>query len=184
MNYSTETWLPIARPAGYEVSDEGRVRSFKWGRPKILSPSTTPEGYRNVSLYDGAQGRRNARVHVLVLETFTGPRPEGQDARHLDGDPGNNALTNLKWGTKSENNLDQVRHGTHPWARRPECINGHEFTEANTYRRAGRRHCRECNRISSAKRWPRRTTTTEPRNLAATIPGPGYEPGPATKADQ
>lgn len=30
----------------------------------------------------------------------------------MDGDPANNVLTNLKWGTRSENIQDAVRHGT------------------------------------------------------------------------
>lgn len=35
------------------------------------------------------------------------------ECRHLDGDPGNNWDWNLKWGTKSENAFDCVKHGTH-----------------------------------------------------------------------
>lgn len=33
------------------------------------------------------------------------------ETRHLDGDPGNNALSNLCWGTRQENAQDKVRHG-------------------------------------------------------------------------
>lgn len=33
---------------------------------------------------------------------------------HLDGDPSNNALANLEWGTAAENAADRVRHGTAP----------------------------------------------------------------------
>ncbi len=51
-------------------------------------------------------------VHILVLETFVCPRPPGMEARHLDGDPANNALSNLQWGTRQENLDDMNRHGT------------------------------------------------------------------------
>lgn len=51
-------------------------------------------------------------VHALVLEAFVGPRPEGMECRHLDGDPTNNALANLAWGTRAENIADKRRHGT------------------------------------------------------------------------
>lgn len=34
------------------------------------------------------------------------------ECRHLDGDPSNNELANLKWGTASENQRDRARHGT------------------------------------------------------------------------
>jgi hypothetical protein len=32
--------------------------------------------------------------------------------RHLDGDPSNNRVRNLRWGTYSENEADKLRHGT------------------------------------------------------------------------
>jgi hypothetical protein len=51
-------------------------------------------------------------VHQLVLEAFAGPRPENCQVRHLDGDPSNNKLDNLAWGTKAENEADKIKHGT------------------------------------------------------------------------
>jgi hypothetical protein len=42
---------------------------------------------------------------------FVGPRPPGLEIRHLDGDPGNNALNNLRYGTRSENLVDKSYHG-------------------------------------------------------------------------
>lgn len=50
------------------------------------------------------------RVHRLLLETFVGPPPKGMMCRHLDSNPENNVLKNLKWGTNRENQLD--RRGT------------------------------------------------------------------------
>lgn len=58
-------------------------------------------------------GRGNMRrVHRLVLEAFVGPAPAGTEGCHNDGNPQNNALSNLRWDTHAENMLDQVRHGT------------------------------------------------------------------------
>jgi hypothetical protein len=34
------------------------------------------------------------------------------ECRHLDGNPANNNLKNLKWGTHAENELDKIEHGT------------------------------------------------------------------------
>jgi hypothetical protein len=65
-------------------------------------------GHRKVIL--GGHGK-SAWVHRLVLRAFVGEPPTGHISRHLDGDPTNNALTNLKWGTPAENNADMVRHG-------------------------------------------------------------------------
>jgi hypothetical protein len=57
------------------------------------------------------------RVHRLILETFVGPCPEGHETLHLDDNPRNNRLENLRWGTRKEN------HSTIRW-RRGEA-NGH-----------------------------------------------------------
>lgn len=62
-----------------------------------------------------AIGKDNSRlVHVLVLEAFVGPCPDGQESLHGDGIPGNNTLTNLRWGTRTENIIDALNHGAMP----------------------------------------------------------------------
>jgi hypothetical protein len=48
-----------------------------------------------------------------VLEAFVGPRPQGAQCRHLDGDAKNNRAENLRWGTQAENEADKRRHGTY-----------------------------------------------------------------------
>lgn len=52
-----------------------------------------------------------ALVHVLVLEAFVSPRPSGMDGCHIDGNPENNALPNLRWATHKDNMKDMVLHG-------------------------------------------------------------------------
>jgi hypothetical protein len=47
----------------------------------------------------------------LVLEVFVGLCPEGMECCHEDDDCTNNRLTNLRWGTRAENNQDKVRNG-------------------------------------------------------------------------
>jgi hypothetical protein len=74
----------------------------------VLKPAPKPSGHLSVVLgRDG--GTRD--VHRIVLDAFVGPRPDGMECRHLDDDPTNNALSNLVWGTRSENQLDAVRNG-------------------------------------------------------------------------
>lgn len=51
-------------------------------------------------------------VHRLVLETFISSCPEGFEVRHLNGDPRNNNLNNLKYGTSKENTQDSIKHKT------------------------------------------------------------------------
>ena len=77
------------------------------------------QGYRRVQLRATKNSCKTIRrVHQLILEAFVGPRPKGYETRHLDGDPVNNHLANLCYGTHSENQQDSIRHGTHtsiPW---------------------------------------------------------------------
>lgn len=107
-----ESWRRVIGHPDYEVSDRGRVRSYKAWRgmptPRLMAQTLGTGGYPVVNM-DGfpAWG-----VHKLVLEAFAGPRPHGAVARHLDGDRANNNLWNLAWGTPAENEADKVRHGT------------------------------------------------------------------------
>lgn len=42
-------------------------------------------------------------VHTLVMLAFKGPCPANMEILHMDHNPANNVLTNLKYGTRSEN---------------------------------------------------------------------------------
>ena len=119
-NQPQERWLPIEEFPGYEVSDHGRVRSY-WqrggkGQPwsitilpqRILSPCFVGK-YPGVSL-----SGQTRNIHTLVLVTFTGPPPPGHECCHGDGDRTNNYLSNLRWGTHSDNKFDRVKHGNSP----------------------------------------------------------------------
>jgi len=50
-------------------------------------------------------------VHRLVARAFLGEPSSDQEVRHLDGNPRNNCLTNIAWGTKKENRRDRSLHG-------------------------------------------------------------------------
>lgn len=64
-----------------------------------------------ITLRMGGKGYTRT-VHRLMLEAFVGPRPDKHECRHADNDRTNNAIGNLSWGTKSQNQSDRVRHGT------------------------------------------------------------------------
>ena len=84
----------------WQVSSCGRVRS---SRGVISYGHGQPGGYRRVRI-----SNQNYFVHRLVAATFLGPPadPSRWQVNHLDGDPGNNCVSNLQYVTPSEN----IRH--------------------------------------------------------------------------
>ena len=117
-----ENWRPVPEYEGrYEVSDQGRVRSFITKGPhrgvsdvpqRMLRPRTDKHGYQKATLLT-AQAHTTYSVHRMVALAFHGAPPEPSSVvRHLDGNRGNNWSDNLQWGTSLENALDRKRHGT------------------------------------------------------------------------
>lgn len=105
-----ERWRPACGYPGYEVSDQGRVRSFMKGtRARILKTDTGKSGHLRVRLYACGKGYTEP-VHRLVLLAFAGPPL----ALHNDDDKLNNAIENLRWGTPLENAADAAKNGKQP----------------------------------------------------------------------
>ncbi|OBB89648.1 hypothetical protein A5781_00070 [Mycobacterium sp. 852002-30065_SCH5024008] len=98
---SDERWRFIPGFPSHEVSDHGRVR-------KILRQHPS-EGYPAVTLRERGRPAKRVRVHTLVLLAFRGPRPDGMEALHRDDIGWNNRLSNLRWGSRSENVRDRAR---------------------------------------------------------------------------
>lgn len=161
---TTEAWKSIPGYEGlYEMSTFGRLKSLsrtvrgpKGPRimvTKILKGYIRGDGYVVHRLRkDGEEHRWYA--HALVLHTFVGPRPEGMDIRHLDGDPSSNHLNNLAYGTRSENMLDTLRHGTNQNVLKTHCPQGHPYDEENTtiQKQGHARYCRACMRDNYQRR--------------------------------
>lgn len=122
-----ERWKPVAGyELFYEVSDLGRVRAFartstfirlgvpfaRTRRPRDMRPiKSNPHGHLKVGLC-GKSGKQSFHlIHRLVLEAFVGPCPPAHECCHTNGNPGDNRLVNLRWGTHRENGADMVRHG-------------------------------------------------------------------------
>lgn len=162
---STEVWAAVSGYEGrYEVSDRGRVRSLdrevrsSFGATRVvrgvlLRPSMDDSGHLTVGLYADNRPVR-VRVHRIVAKAFVPGEAPGLEVCHNDGNPANNHAANLRWGTRSDNTFDRVRHGTHHEANKTHCPKGHEYTPENIRRipsRPNARYCRECQRIAGAE---------------------------------
>jgi len=117
----TEEWRPITgHGAGhYEVSDQGRVRRLTTRGGRLLALPTqvkvkpNRKGYMIAKLTVGGV-TRDARLHVLVLEAFVGPRPTPEhEGDHEDGVRHHNTPGNLQWLTHAENLARKREFGTH-----------------------------------------------------------------------
>lgn len=152
--YPGETWLPVVDyEEFYEVSDFGRIRRTmrRKGPPgknwPYLQPVRQRSGHLAVTLYrDGT--KKLAKIHLLVMAAFAGPRPGKLITRHLNGDPADNRLVNLAYGTHKENLRDDIRHGVLRSTGKTRCPKGHEYNLATTYFTPGdrSRSCRICRR--------------------------------------
>lgn len=104
---------------GYEVwvDKSGAVfRKTEAGFVKAKLTNVTEKWkYHCVSVHKDGTGRSGwgiRTVHDLMGLAFFGPKPKGAVCRHLDGNPKNNRIENLKYGTYRENTLDTYEHGT------------------------------------------------------------------------
>lgn len=93
-------------------------------------------------------------AHRRAYESQRGPIPAGMTVDHECFTPACVNVTHMRLVTADENRRRQrSAFATH-------CINGHEFTPENTYRRSanstGARSCRACNREAVARYKSRR----------------------------
>ena len=111
---------------GYGVDRDGAVWSNRksiGGQWRRLKPAVKKGGYRFVNIRREDGSPHTAVVHRLVLLAYVGePLPHQTQTRHLDGNPANNRLSNLKWGTPAENSADMRRHGTRCTKIKPETV--------------------------------------------------------------
>lgn len=100
-----EQWLPITGFPGYEVSNLGAIKSYKQTKAgKLLTLKKNHKGYLEVRLQDTDGAQAVKFVHRLVLMTFSPVEGmEGLTVDHIDGNPENNCLSNLRWMTAEEN---------------------------------------------------------------------------------
>ena len=123
----SEEWRDvIGWEALYQVSNLGAVRSkgrvvktkagwsfTKPGRLLKQCCNHSREIY-TVNLQDGPRKAMSTNVAWLVAEAFIGPRPDGMVVRHGAKGRSCNKVSNLSYGTQSQNMYDRWRDETMP----------------------------------------------------------------------
>jgi len=96
--------LGAVRRLAHEYTDSiGRTHQIK---EKVWRKFTIHKGYPHIV----AANKVSRKVHKLVLLAFSGPRPNGHECRHLNGDKSDNRIENLEWGTHTQNMADRKLH--------------------------------------------------------------------------
>ena len=114
------TYLVLYDFTAYRLGDDGSVWSrWKKGKNpsisdnwKVLKCMMLKNGYKTITLHGENGEKRTVLVHVLMLETFVGPRPQGYEGCHNNGVRHDNRLENLRWDTVESNQADRKIHGT------------------------------------------------------------------------
>jgi len=135
-----EEWRPVTGFDGYFVSNYGKIKTHRFqkkrfGRrsgteafidlnrkPFFLKGLVVRGGYLRICF------RKNGKkfyksIHRMVLNEFVGPPPKGCIVCHVDGNPQNNKIDNLIYGTHKLNTSHRKLHGTdctgekHPMAK-------------------------------------------------------------------
>jgi HNH endonuclease/NUMOD4 motif len=159
MNFP-ELWLPVVGifETHYDISTLGRVRRRNNG--KILHGTRQPGRGVVINLSKHGAAKRFT-AHKLVLTTWIGECPPGQEALHGNDIDWDNRLVNLRWGTHQENIADQVRNGGHANASKTSCIAGHPLSGDNLrINGAGKRCCIQCNK-DNCRAWKQRRKDAE-----------------------
>ena len=86
----------------YLACSNGIILSTKTGKAKPLKPLDNGNGYLAVSLSKNGKVRR-FYIHRLIAESFLENIEKKEEVNHIDGNRGNNSLSNLEWVTRSEN---------------------------------------------------------------------------------
>lgn len=88
----------------YAIWKNAALWNFRLGR--FVEPSIDRDGYSIVSV-----GGKITKLHRLMLFVFDRGPNHGEVGRHLNGNPADNSIGNLCWGTNQENRADRITHG-------------------------------------------------------------------------
>jgi hypothetical protein len=105
-----EIWKDIPGFEGYQISNLGRIKYFKWKKLSITYGTKNEKGYYGFNLIKNKK-KYFKGVHTLVLLAFVGEPKKGQECDHINRNPSDNCVQNLRWVSKRENMLNRNNYG-------------------------------------------------------------------------
>lgn len=95
-------WKKIDRNSNYSINEQGQVRNDTTNL--IKKPFINKKnGYLIIDLYKNNKSQK-VPIHRLLAEAFIDNPKNKPTVDHIDGNRKNNAISNLRWATYSENN--------------------------------------------------------------------------------
>jgi hypothetical protein len=95
-------WIVLEEFPKYSITNNGFVKNNKTNR--VLKNQINSNGYIVLSLFNNDGIKKKPYLHRLLAKTFI--KNENDDANqvdHIDRNPLNNSLDNLRWVTNTEN---------------------------------------------------------------------------------
>ena len=152
-----ELWKDIDGFPGYQVSNKGRVRSFKdfhgniTDKFRIITPVINKDGYYELTLYTSEHMKTTKRIHRLVANAFLGEHP-GLVVNHIDGIKSNNHINNLEFVTAEHNSTLASQTGLYKTKPVRIIETGEEFDSVKKCAAALNSHPSDISHVMSGKR--------------------------------
>ena len=99
-----EMFLPIDGYDNYFISNFGNIKNSKTNM--IMKQYNHPQGYKLVNLKKDGKWK-SFKVHRLVGIAFLENPDEKPMIDHIDNNPANNNVKNLRWATRNDNGCNQ-----------------------------------------------------------------------------
>lgn len=93
----------------YEVSDRGNVRSLKCNRVRPMRKCRDDKGYEKLCLVKDKK-KHTVAVHRIMGMAFLIPIEGKTTIDHIDQNPSNNNLGNLRWADQTDQSINRGQY--------------------------------------------------------------------------
>ena len=99
-----EVFLPVDGYSNYFISNFGNIKNSKTNR--IMKPYNHPQGYKRIIIYENGNIKK-IYIHRLVAIAFLENPDNKKVIDHIDNNPANNNVKNLRWATQKDNSCNR-----------------------------------------------------------------------------